>query len=148
MGFCCSWSQLELESGPEDSAVGSKRDCWDGNLGKVRVYDAFAFDEQNVKPIFLDVQPICVYAIFQVGHVAEMLACLALSTRAASDVVAFSVLLPRQHKVHTCSGPSHGVQDTNGWLVICDFESRIAQMGHRAVSRWLFPCFGPRFGCS
>ena len=38
-----------------------------------------------VKPIVLDVQTICVYAIF--GHVAEKLACLALSTRAYGVVV-------------------------------------------------------------
>ena len=68
-----------------DNAVGSKRDWWDGNLGKVRVYDAFAFGEQNVKPIVLDVQTIRVCAIF--GHVAEKPACLALSTRACSVVV-------------------------------------------------------------
>ena len=70
-----------------DNAVDSKRDCWDGNLGKVRVYDAFAFGEQNVKPIFLDVQTICVCAVFR--HMAEKLACLALSTWAYSVVVTF-----------------------------------------------------------
>ena len=72
-----------------DDAVDSKRDCWDGNLGKVRVYDhdAFAFGEQNVKPIVLDVQTICVCAVFR--HMAEKLACLALSTWAYSVVVTF-----------------------------------------------------------
>jgi hypothetical protein len=66
-----------------DNAVDSERECWDGNLGKVRVYDAFAFGEQNVKPIVIDVQTIC--AVF--SHVAEKLACLALSTWACSVVV-------------------------------------------------------------
>jgi hypothetical protein len=65
-----------------NNAVGPKRDCWDGNLGKVRVCDAFAFGEQNVQPTVLDVQTIF-------GHVAEKLACLALSTWADSVVVTF-----------------------------------------------------------
>jgi hypothetical protein len=59
----------------------------DGYLGKVRVYDAFAFGEQNVKPIVIDVQTIRTCTIF--GHVAEKLACLALSTWAYSVVVIF-----------------------------------------------------------
>ena len=62
-----------LQLGPigdwSDDAIGSKRRCRDGNLGKVRVYDAFAFGEQNVKPIVLDVQTICVCAVFR--HMAE-----------------------------------------------------------------------------
>ena len=70
-----------------DDAIGSKRGCRDGYLGKIRVYDAFAFGEQNVKPIVIDVQTIRMCAIF--GHVAEKLACLALSTCANSVVVAF-----------------------------------------------------------
>ena len=52
-----------------DNAVDSKRDCWDGNFGEVRVYDAFAFGEQNVKPIFFDVLTVAVNAIF--GYVTE-----------------------------------------------------------------------------
>jgi hypothetical protein len=48
--------------------------------------------EKNVKPIVLDVQTICVYAIF--GHVAEKLACLALSTRAYGVVVTFWFFFP------------------------------------------------------
>ena len=53
----------------------------------MRVYDAFAFGEQNVKPIVIDVKTICVSAVFR--HVAGKLACLALSTWAYRVVVAF-----------------------------------------------------------
>jgi hypothetical protein len=58
--------------------------------------DAPAFCEQNVKPIGVNVETIGVCAIF--GHVAEKVACLALSTRAYSVVVTFGSSAPL-HKV-------------------------------------------------
>jgi hypothetical protein len=48
--------------------------------------------EQNVKPIVLDGQTICACAVF--GHVAEKLACLALSTWAYGAVVTFWFFFP------------------------------------------------------
>ena len=81
-----------------DNAVDSKRDCWDGNLGKVRVYDAFAFGEQKIKPIVLDIQTICVCAVFR--YVAEKLACLALSTWAYRVVVTFWFFLAVTQSAH------------------------------------------------
>ena len=68
-------------------AIVAKRDCSDGNVGEVRLHDALASCEQNVKPIGVDGQTIGVHAVF--GHVAEKLACLALSTRAYGAVVTF-----------------------------------------------------------
>ncbi len=83
-----------------DDAIGSKRCCRDGNLnlGKVRVYDAFAAYQQNVKPVGIDVQTIGVGAIF--GHVAEKLACLAVSTWAYSVVVTFWFFLAVTQSAH------------------------------------------------
>ena len=81
-----------------DNAVDSKRDCWDGNLGKVRVYDAFAFGEQKIKPIVLDIQTICVCAVFR--YVAEKLACLALGTWAYSVVVTFWFFVADTQSAH------------------------------------------------
>jgi hypothetical protein len=71
-----------------DDATGSKR-CRGGNHGEVRVCDACAAWLHNVKPI--GVQTIGVCAIFGHWHVAEKLACLALSlsTWANSVAVAF-----------------------------------------------------------
>ena len=71
------------------NAVDSKRDCWDGNLGKVRVYDAFAFGEQNVKPIVLDVQTI---------------SCSALGTWAYSVVVTFWFFVAVTQIAHVFKG--------------------------------------------
>ena len=85
-----------------DNAVDSKRDCWDGNLGEVRVYDAFAFGEQNVKPIFLYVQTICVCAVFR--HMAEELACSALSTWAYGVVVTFWFFVAVTQIAHVLKG--------------------------------------------
>jgi hypothetical protein len=67
-----------------------------------------------------DFQTISVCAIF--CHLAEKLACLALSTWANSVVVTFWFLLRRYTKCIR-------VRDTNGWLVICDFEGHIVLHG-------------------
>ncbi len=52
-------------------AIVAKRDCSDGNVGEVRLHDALASCEQNVKPIGVDGQTIGVRAIF--GYVAKSL---------------------------------------------------------------------------
>ena len=68
------------------------------SVKKVRAYDAFAFGEQYVKPIVIDVKTIRVRAIF--GHVAENLACLTLSTWAYSVVVTFWFFLAVTQSAH------------------------------------------------
>ena len=70
-----------------DNAVDSKRNCWDGNLGEVRVHCVLGFCEQKVKPIDVDVQTVGVNAIF--GYVTEQFARLALCTWAYIVVVTF-----------------------------------------------------------
>ena len=66
-----------------DDAIGSKRDCWDGNVGKVRAHDASG---TKCKPVGVDVQAVSVSAVF--GPVAERLACLALSIWCYCDLLA------------------------------------------------------------
>ncbi len=100
MNLCCSWSQLEIgRTMPSVRRETAGIETW---VKYASTMLSHSVNKMLKKPIFPDVQTICVYAIF--GHVAEKLACLALSTWVYSVVATFLVLLPRQHKVHTCSG--------------------------------------------
>jgi hypothetical protein len=66
--------------------------------------ESYSVFKQNVKPILIGVQTIRVRAIF--GHVAERLACLALSL--STPAWAESVVVPFWFFL--------AVTDTNGWV--------------------------------